>query len=131
MPKQQPTACACFENWFRYLEKNDEWHEYSIFGQQKRFLLNWYIFIAYFFEVVPFLKVIDLWEWLLTVSEQNGSERKSWQYLNFYANTEGSVFYWICFILFTKYKNGRFTVVWTMFINIRGKFMYIKQIRQW
>ena len=74
----------------------------------KRFLLNWYIFIAYFFEVVLFLKFIDLWEWLLTVLEQNGSERKSWQYLNFYTNTEGSVFYWICFILFTKYKNGRF-----------------------
>ena len=30
-------------------------------------------------------------KWLLNILQQNGSERKSWWYVNFYTNTEESV----------------------------------------
>ena len=61
------------------------------------------------------------------------SERKSWWYVNFYMNNERSVVFIVLatYILFAKYANGRFCDVWTMFIDISGKFMHMQCIRQW
>lgn len=61
-------------------------------------------------EVIPFLQVIDLWKWLLNVLWQNGSERKSWWYVNFHASTEGVDIFTglVIYILFAKYIDVRF-----------------------
>ena len=49
--------------------------------------------------------------------------KRIWWYVNFYTITEGKVSFTdlVTYKLFAKYIKGRFTVVWTMFINIWEK----------
>ena len=65
--------------------------------------------IVEFIKAIP-LKSIGFWQCLLSVLQQNGSERKSWRYINFSTNTEGSFIFigLVIYILFAKYINGRF-----------------------